>query len=117
MKKPIYLQSAICRVSPRYSGKIFKKTLCVIFTSILLLGCKKNLENTEIISEATGKTPGASISSGNLWYDKFVAYESVNGGNSYNSTSTATLAWGESYMLRCYVMMWELTKDTAWLIS
>lgn len=53
--------------------------------------------------------------SGNLWFDKFVAYETAHGGDYYNSTDAGTLGWAESYMLRSYVTVYSLTKDTAWL--
>ena len=52
---------------------------------------------------------------GNLWYDKFVAYEAASGGAYYTSTNAGTLGWAESYMLRSYVVLYELTKNTAWL--
>ncbi|MGH7958848.1 MAG: hypothetical protein ACREH8_17825, partial [Opitutaceae bacterium] len=53
--------------------------------------------------------------SGNIWYDKFVTYEAAKGGDHYNSTNAGTLGWKESYMLRSYVVLYELTKNTAWL--
>ena len=90
----------------------------VFFFGIMLCimpGCKKDFDKTELSTSTSSKSSAASVSSGNLWYDKFVAYESVHGGDSYNSTSTATLAWGESYMLRAYVNLYELTKSTTWL--
>ncbi len=55
------------------------------------------------------------LATGNLWYDKFVAYESASGGNYYNSTNAGTLGWSESYMLRSYLTLYDLTKSTAWL--
>lgn len=79
--------------------------------------CKKEPEKVMQIETSSKKNAGASVSAvgDNIWYDKFVAYDNAYGDNSYTSTSTATLAWGESYMLRSYVKMWELTKNTAWL--
>lgn len=99
--------------------KKLNQTTAIFLTTMLCLssGCKKAVEVVEQARPTSDKSPElfTTLSSGNLWYDKFVAYESVYGDDSYASTSTATLAWGESYILRCYVKMWELTKDTYWL--
>jgi hypothetical protein len=52
---------------------------------------------------------------GNTWYDKYVALESSIGGDYYTSPESGNLAWSESYILRSYLSMYQLTKDTAWL--
>ncbi|MGH7944938.1 MAG: hypothetical protein ACREH8_06745 [Opitutaceae bacterium] len=52
---------------------------------------------------------------GNLWYDKFVTYEAASGNAYYTSTDASLLGWQEGYMLRSYVVLYELTKNTAWL--
>lgn len=57
----------------------------------------------------------AAFASGNPWFDKYVAAEAAVGGNFYNSTDSATLAWGEAYLLRSYLDVYQLTGDTAWL--
>lgn len=94
----------------------FKLLVIVSFIVLPYSGCKKtesNEDKTGFISP--GKAPGASVSSGNVWYDKFVTYESASGGAYYNSTNASTLGWSESYMLRSYVTLYELTKNTTWL--
>lgn len=53
--------------------------------------------------------------SGNLWYDKYVALENSIGDDRYTSSSSATLAWGESYILRSYLTMYDVTGSTSWL--
>ncbi|WP_164821399.1 carbohydrate binding domain-containing protein [Paenibacillus koleovorans] len=60
----------------------------------------------------TASTVSAST---NPWYDQYVAYESVHGGDYYNSPESGTLAWGESYWLNSYMNMYGLTKNTTWL--
>lgn len=90
----------------------------VLFLIVVLpySSCKKAETNTkESINHRSDKSAGASVSSGNLWYDKFVTYENSVGGAYYNSTNGATLGWSESYMLRSYVTLYELTKNVAWL--
>ncbi|WP_127584885.1 hypothetical protein [Paenibacillus koleovorans] len=57
----------------------------------------------------------AALATGNPWYDKYVTYESTNGSNYYASPDSALLGWSESYLLRSYVHLYELTKDTGWL--
>ena len=77
-------------------------------------GCKKNDPGDSPSNLSTGK--GVSIvSSNNLWYDKFTTYESSAGGAYYQSTNAATLGWSESYMLRSYMTLYEVTKNTNWL--
>ena len=79
-------------------------------------GCKKQSVSTdESATVPAGKSPGASISSGNIWYDKFVTYESSAGGAHFNNPDAGILGWNEGYMLRSYVTMYELTKNTVWL--
>ncbi|GAA3400900.1 hypothetical protein ACFFNY_15345 [Paenibacillus hodogayensis] len=58
--------------------------------------------------------PGA-YASGNNWYDDYVAYESVQGGLYYTSSDSALLGWQESYMLRSYLNLYDMTHQTAWL--
>lgn len=93
------------------------KTTNVFLTIGLLFisGCKKEPEKDVAIISQSGKPTSAIVSSGNLWYDKFVTYESANGGNYYQSSSSNTLGWSESYMLRSYVELYKLTKNTSWL--
>lgn len=56
-----------------------------------------------------------TAASGSLWYDKYVTLENSIGGNSYQSTYSDALAWGESYLLESYLTMYELTGNTQWL--
>jgi len=98
-------------------------TMLKMLTVLLLIalpfsGCKKVETQAEEPTRAiAGKSIIASVSSvtGNLWYDKFETYEASAGGAYYNSTDAGTLGWAESYMLRSYVTMYEVTKNTAWL--
>lgn len=48
---------------------------------------------------------------------QFVGYDvSGNAGKGYSeSASSATLAWGESYLLNAYVKMYRSTRNTRWL--
>lgn len=48
---------------------------------------------------------------------QFVGYDvSRNAGKGYSeSASSATLAWGESYLLNAYVKMYRVTRNTRWL--
>lgn len=57
----------------------------------------------------------SSVASSNVWYDKYVAAEASVGDNYYTSTDSATLAWGEAYLLRSYLDLYKLTGSTVWL--
>ena len=60
--------------------------------------------------------PASSVkATGNLWYDKYVALEDDIGGDTYTSPYSNVLAWGESYVLRSYLVLYELTGNTGWL--
>lgn len=56
-----------------------------------------------------------NAATGNIWYDKFVNYEAVHGDTYYRKPNANTLGWAESYILRSYVKMYEVTKDEKWL--
>lgn len=106
-------------VSDNIPRVIMLKMLTVLlFIGLPFSACKK-VETVE--EEPSGKSGGksafASVSAvtGNIWYDKFVAYETASGGAYYNSTNAGVLGWSESYMLRSYVTLYEVTKDIAWL--
>lgn len=58
---------------------------------------------------------GAAFASGNPWYDDYVAYNNVHENDYYNTSDSAFLAWGESYLINSYLDMYDLTKSTAWL--
>ncbi len=60
-----------------------------------------------------GATP--AFATGNLWYDKYVTYETANGNKYIASNDSGSLAWGESYLLDSYLNMYGLTKSTSWL--
>jgi hypothetical protein len=53
--------------------------------------------------------------SGNPWFDDFVAYDNAKGNAYTASTDAAILAWQESYVLRSYLNLYEVSQDTAWL--
>ena len=91
-------------------------SICIILC-ICLFACKKiEPEQSTLLPSNKNNGKGISVSStGNLWYDRFVTYESVSGSAYYNNTNAGVLGWQESYMLRSYVTMYELTKDTGWL--
>ena len=96
------------------------KTLALFITiALTLTGCRKPIpeQSAKPLPSSKNMKGAASISSvtGNLWYDMFVTYENSAGAAYYNSTNAGTLGWSESYMLRSYVTMYELTKNTAWL--
>lgn len=57
----------------------------------------------------------SALASNNIWYDNYVALENSIGDNSYNNPASSSLAWTESYVLRSYLQMYDLTKDTDWL--
>ncbi|MGH7945369.1 MAG: hypothetical protein ACREF9_10200, partial [Opitutaceae bacterium] len=78
---------------------------------------RSSLTAAALLAAAVLVSFGASLAraTGNLWHDKFVTYETAKGHTKYMSTSTGTLGWQESYMLRSYVLVYELTKSTAWL--
>lgn len=53
--------------------------------------------------------------SGNAWYDKYVTWDSTHGGDYYTDDNASNLGWGEGYVLRSYMNMYELTGSTTWL--
>ncbi|MEX1029350.1 MAG: hypothetical protein WDZ91_04790 [Paenibacillaceae bacterium] len=59
----------------------------------------------------------SAYATGNTWYDDYVAYESANENNytSITETDAAFLAWQEGMLLRSYINLYELTKQTSWL--
>ena len=58
---------------------------------------------------------GTAHASGNTWYDNYVAMDAAVGGSSYGNRDSASLAWGESYILNSYLDVYQLTRDTQWL--
>lgn len=52
---------------------------------------------------------------GNPWFDDFVTYDNAKGSTYTARTDAAYLAWQESYMLRSYLNLYEVSQDTAWL--
>ncbi|WP_157248616.1 hypothetical protein [Nonomuraea typhae] len=50
-----------------------------------------------------------------VWLTKYQALEAQIGGSSYRNPDSATLAWGESYIMRSYLDVYQATGDTAWL--
>jgi hypothetical protein len=56
-----------------------------------------------------------ALASGNPWYDKYIALESDIRDLYYDSNDSALLAWQESYLLRSYINLYQLTRDTDWL--
>lgn len=79
---------------------MWKKTVAVILAAGLLLVL----------------APASSVkATGNLWYDKYVDLENAIGGDTYTSPYSNVLAWGESYVLRSYLVLYELTGNTDWL--
>jgi hypothetical protein len=107
--------------NPTLTAKLASaKKLTIAFCAVIvvLTACtKKNMLDKEPAAGATAATSPrlTTNSTFNTWYDKFVAYDNAYGANNYNSTSSATLAWNESYLLRGYVIMYEVTKNTSWL--
>lgn len=53
--------------------------------------------------------------SGNPWYDKYVAMDAAVGDDLYQSGDSATLGWGESYILQSYLDVYRVSGDTRWL--
>ncbi|MDF2715368.1 MAG: hypothetical protein K0R28_2293, partial [Paenibacillus sp.] len=82
----------------RNMNNVQRTGLCALLALILLFG-----------------TVPAALASGNDWYDDYVAYESSQGGNYYASSDSALLGWQESYMLRSYINLYDMTKNTDWL--
>lgn len=66
---------------------------------------------------AVGSLGGSAVlrASGNPWFDDFVAYDNAKGSAYTARTDAAYLAWQESYMLRSYLNLYEVSQDTAWL--
>ncbi|MCG5454656.1 hypothetical protein PSH03_003818 [Micromonospora sp. PSH03] len=60
-------------------------------------------------------SPGTGSASGNGWYDRYVAMDAAFGDSIYTGPDSATLAWGESYVLNSYLDVYELSRDTRWL--
>ncbi|MFI6906564.1 hypothetical protein ACIBKY_35255 [Nonomuraea sp. NPDC050394] len=56
-----------------------------------------------------------SLSLESVWLTKYKALEAQIGASVYNDRSSATLAWGESYIMRSYLDVYRVTQDTAWL--
>ena len=64
--------------------------------------------------------PPVTVQADNAAYDRYLAMELAIGGDYYQpvagqSLNSATLAWQESYVLKSYYRMYELTSSTAWL--
>lgn len=53
--------------------------------------------------------------SGNIWYDKYEAYETLNGNSWYNMTNASALGWSEAYLLQSYLNVYETSEQTQWL--
>jgi hypothetical protein len=51
----------------------------------------------------------------NEWADKFTAWHDRNEFRGYGHSSSADLAWWESYLLQAYLPMYQSTGDTRWL--
>ncbi len=49
------------------------------------------------------------------WTDRYVAWHKANEFRAFGHTSSADLAWWESYLLQSYLVMYTTTKDTFWL--
>ncbi|MBB5075729.1 hypothetical protein [Nonomuraea endophytica] len=58
---------------------------------------------------------GGAHSLDSPWLAKYRALEAQIGASVYNDRSSATLAWGESYIMRSYLDVYQVTQDTAWL--
>lgn len=58
---------------------------------------------------------GVHTSAESVWLTKYKALEAQIGDSAYNDRSSATLAWGESYISRSYLDVYKVTGDTAWL--
>ncbi|TNJ59189.1 hypothetical protein FE784_37570 [Paenibacillus hemerocallicola] len=82
----------------RNMNNVQRTGLCALLALILLFG-----------------TVPAAFASGNDWYDDYLAYESSQSGNYYASSDSALLGWQESYMLRSYINLYDMTKNTGWL--
>lgn len=50
-----------------------------------------------------------------VWLTKYKALEAQIGNSVYTDPSSSTLAWGESYIMRSYLDVYNVTQDTAWL--
>lgn len=58
---------------------------------------------------------GPAQASGNPWFDKYVAMDAAVGDDLYRSADSATLGWGESYILASFLDVYQVSKDTRWL--
>lgn len=74
------------------------------------IGCLALFAGRETPAQTAGFDPEALAK-------QFVGYDvSRNAGKGYSeSASSATLAWGESYLLNAYVKMYRVTRYTRWL--
>lgn len=57
----------------------------------------------------------SAFASQNIWYDKYVALDNNIGGNFYTNENSNALAWDESYVLRSYLELHDMTGSTSWL--
>lgn len=60
-------------------------------------------------------SPSAAAPAESVWLTKYRTLESQIGDSLYNDSSSANLAWGESYIMRSYLDVYGVTQDTAWL--
>jgi hypothetical protein len=58
----------------------------------------------------TGVQPVESV-----WLTKYRALEAQISGNYYTSPKSDRLAWGESYIMRSYLDVYQATQDSSWL--
>ncbi|MDF2671128.1 MAG: hypothetical protein K0R67_3434, partial [Paenibacillus sp.] len=58
---------------------------------------------------------GAAASAADNWFDRYKAWDNRHGGEFYSRVDSADLGWQENYVLRSYMNMYEVTKDTGWL--
>lgn len=68
-----------------------------------------------LVAAACSLGGSAFAATGNPWFDDFVAYDNAKGSTYTARTDAAYLAWQESYMLRSYLTLHEVSQDTAWL--
>jgi hypothetical protein len=75
----------------------------------------KRLITLFLITAMLFTVPSYVSASSNIWYDKYVILENSIGGSYYTNGDSGNLAWSESYVLRSYLTMYELTQDASWL--
>lgn len=77
-----------------------------------------------VLASAIGLALGAAMAvvatqsaqaSGNQWFDKYVAMDAAVGDSLYQSPDSATLGWGESYILESFLDVYRVSGDTHWL--